>query len=85
MLAGVQAARSCVSSGSVKKTKQECDRFLNSILFDAHDRQLDLLNLGELPLLVAQRAVASRAKPLGDAIEVKDVAAVTPRDTQALL
>ena len=51
----------------------------------AHDRQLDLFDLGELPLLVAQRAVRARAQPLGDAVQVEHVPAVAPRDGQPLL
>ena len=44
-----------------------------------------LLDLGELPLLVAERAVGARAQPLGDAVQVEDVAAGAPGDAQALL
>jgi len=51
----------------------------------AHDWQLDLFDLGKLPLLVAQRAVRARAQPLGDAIQVEHVPAVAPRDGQPLL
>ena len=51
----------------------------------AHDRELDLFDFGELPLFVAQRTVASRAEPLGDAVQVEDVSAVSPRDAQALV
>ena len=38
----------------------------------------DLLDLGKLPLLVAQRAVGARAQPLADAVQVEHVAAGAP-------
>ena len=46
----------------------------------AHHGQLNFFNLGKLPLLVAQRAVRARAQPFGDAIKVKHVPTVAPRD-----
>jgi hypothetical protein len=43
----------------------------------------DLLDLGELPLFVAERARAPGLEPALDAVEVEDVAAHAPRDAEA--
>ena len=43
----------------------------------------NLLDLGELPLAVAERADRARLQPARDAVEVEDVAAAAPRDRVA--
>ena len=43
----------------------------------------DLLDLGKLPLAVAQRAHGARLQPARDAIEVEDVPAAAPRNAVA--
>jgi len=45
----------------------------------------DALNLGEVPLLVAERAHTSRLQPSLDAIQVKNMSAGSERDTEAVL
>ena len=69
----------------VRPEPTRADREPSAPSLHAHDRELDLFDFGELPLFVAQRTVASRAEPLGDAVQVEDVSAVSPRDAQALV